>query len=144
MNIFTTMAVRAVGTAEGVKKEWDTRGRKGEEESPGFRSDCIGPECGKEEEQMRKPGTDPIIIPHLDNLELMMTSDKGGRNIHFDKQALRDVLHKALLQLESDDVETKYLNSDTPADLQGKLGRTDHYISVSFKRPGIKGGAVQL
>lgn len=132
MNIFSTMAVRAFGTAEGVKKEWDERGRKGEDE--GFRSDCIGPDCGKEETGVRQKATEPIIIPHLDNLELMMTSQKPGLNIHFDKQALKDVLHAALLQLERDDVEAKYLNS--PA--FGKA-TTDHYVNIKFKQPGIKG-----
>lgn len=137
MNLFSTMAIKAYGTAEGVKKEWDTRGRKGEEDDAGFKTECIGPDCGLEPSGERDKNTPPIVVPHLDNLELMMTSSKPGQNIHFDKQALKDVLHAALMQLERDDVETKYMNS-------ANFGKTttDHYVNIKFRQPGIKGARV--
>jgi hypothetical protein len=135
MNIFSVVALRAYGTPEGVKKEWDTRGRGTQEEdnsTQSYEERCIGPDCGKNEEPL-KQANKPVVIPHLDNLELTMTSDAPGKNIHFDKDALKAVLRMALVQLDRDDVESKYLNGAT----FGK-NTTDHYVNVRFSRPGIK------
>jgi hypothetical protein len=57
-------------------------------------------------------------------------------NIHFDKEALKTMLRMALVQLDRDDVDVKYLN-------QPKYGaaNTDHYASITFKRRGISGSA---
>lgn len=125
MNLSSTVAINGYGTAEGVKKEWDTRGRKPQEDTgPTFETKCIGDDCGSPKETK-----EPIRLPHVDNLEFMMTSDKGNQNIHFDKDTLKQVLHAALLQLESNDVEAKYLNSPLAAS-------TDHYVSVKFRPHG--------
>jgi len=57
----------------------------------------------------------------------MMTSHKKGYNVHFDKEALKTMLRMALVQLDEEEPQIRYLN--TP---QGPT--TDHYANIKFGR----------
>jgi hypothetical protein len=70
--------VRAYGTPEGVEKAWDTRGRKSVQEG------CLGPNC-----KDLKEVTDPKKIPHIDTLEMELSSERGGENLNFTKEAVK-------------------------------------------------------
>ena len=98
--------------------------------------DCIGPNCGKPETELpeQKPGSPPVVIPHLDNIEFQMSSGKQGQNIHFGKEELKSMLRMALVQLDQEDHNIKYLNSNM-------AGSTDHYATIKFnrQRQGISG-----
>lgn len=113
----------AYGTAEGDQKAWDTRGRKNPDDS----EHCIGPECRQLEHKL-----DQKEIPHVDQIEFEMRSDKGNANIHFDKDAMRTMLKAALKQLDSEDARTNYLN--TPDGNDSKNDGTDHFVTLRFQR----------
>lgn len=123
------------GTPEGVRKAWDTRGR-GRNENPDDSEKCIGPNCTDEIQMPDKtPSGDnpPVVVPHLDHLEFMMTSGKGDQRIHFDKQAMKTMLQMALVQLDMEDANIEYLN--TP-----QKEKTDHYATIKFRPKGVAYG----
>jgi hypothetical protein len=123
MNLNSQLEISAVGTSEGVKKAWDTRGRSI------VQGECSGPDC-KQSIDITKPtgeGGKPIVIPTIDGIELTMKSTQPGYNIHFDREALKSVLRMALVQMDMDDTKINYLNTPMGA-------TTDHYVRVSLNR----------
>lgn len=124
MNLQSQIELTAYGTSEGVTKAWDTRGR-GKNTDPDDKETCVGENC-KDEVSYPK-GPEGARIPHLDNVEFEMSSNQGNNNIHFDKEAMKMVLRRALEQLENEDAEIKYLN--TPMGVN-----TEHYATVTFRQ----------
>lgn len=135
MNIHTAIALKAFGTSEGVMKEWEERARKVDDpDIQSYTEKCIGSHCGNEAE-VGSAKNSAIPLPHLGNIELEMQSDAADRNIHFDKEALKAMLRMALVQLDRDDVDVKYINEGG----QTPDKSTDHYASIKFTRRGITG-----
>lgn len=87
--------------------------------------ECLGPNCKQKEIEMDDKGN--VVTPHLDHLEFQMTSDKQNQNIHFDKAAMKNMLRQALTELDNEDSQIQYLNSNLP-------GGTDHYAVIKFGR----------
>ena len=129
MNLKAQIELQSYGTSEGVRKEWLSRERKGLAEGPPDphkEVGCVGPHCEKDEIKL-DPKNPVIEVPHLDNLELMMTSTKGQQNIHWDKEALKTMLRMALAQLDMDDTRINYVNTPQKA-------KTDHYVNLKMKQ----------
>lgn len=119
----------AYGTSEGVVKEWDARGRgKKIDYDNQEEGECVGHNCPDHEVKLPSKanvGPFPVVVPHLDNLEFMMTSNKGGQAIHWDKEAMKTMLRMALVQLDREDAKIDYLNTPTKSS-------TDHYATIKF------------
>ena len=110
----------AYGTSEGVTKAWDSRGR-GRTTQGG----CLGPNC----DNLKEP-SGQSDIPHVDSIELEMSSNKGGENLNFTKAAVKAALQRALNQLseESDEGSTiSFVNTPGQSSI-------DHYVSLRFDR----------
>ena len=130
MNLKAQLEIGAVGTSEGVKKEWDTRGRSI------VHGECSGPDC-QHTIDITKPtseGGKPIELPTIDGMELSMKSSKPGYNINFDREALKTMLRTALMQLDRDDSRINYLNTPMGSS-------TMHYVKLALNRssdsPGV-------
>ena len=115
--------VQAYGTSEGVEKAWDTRGRGNRAAQEG----CLGVNCDK------LADIKDVTAPHIDNIELMLSSNKDGENINFTKEALRQVLQHALDQLADEGGENhtiSFVNSPSARNI-------DHFVTVQFHRKDV-------
>lgn len=117
-NLKSMIELQGYGTAEGVQKEWDTRGR-----GRNVVSTCVGDNCAEKEEMLDQH--DPKGMPHIDDLHLEMSSD-GNRNIFWGKEEMKMALRHALQQLEEEDTKITYLN--TPL-----AEATDHQATIHFR-----------
>ena len=128
MNLRSRVKLRAYGTAEGLRKAWDARGRGRKEDEH-----CVGPDCidSREEHGITLMNE----VPQIHSLEIEMDSTKSGNLIRFDKESLKKALQHAIEQLNSDETNPKidYIN-------QPHQKGTYHYVKLHFDPSAGPGG----
>jgi hypothetical protein len=90
MNIETTLAIHAYGTSEGVKKEWDSRGRGKGQQPPKYKCEKCGG-ARDAEEVKRRGGT---TCPDCDHA-LKHRFDQVNQENEYERDRLRAACHGA-------------------------------------------------